>query len=86
MINYSPLWATMKQRGVTTYDLIVTYNMSKGTLHKLKHNGNTTLLTLEYLCYILECDVADIATITLSEDEKNSYYKNYSQKTSHKLS
>ena len=36
MISYAPLWATMKQKGVTTYQLIHRHSFSRGTLDSLK--------------------------------------------------
>lgn len=36
MIDYSPLWETMKEKNVSTYALIRDYNFSKGTLGFVK--------------------------------------------------
>ena len=47
MIDYSPLWETMKEKNVSTYALIRDYNFSKGTLDSLKQNRNVTLNTIE---------------------------------------
>ena len=32
MIDFSPLWETMKKKNISTYKLITQYNVSKGTI------------------------------------------------------
>lgn len=60
MISYTPLWETMKKKGVSTYTLIKKYSFSKGTLDSLKQGWNISTSTLNDLCNILDCDVEDI--------------------------
>lgn len=60
MITFSPLWQTLKDRGITQYDLLNKYEMSRGMLDNLKHNRSITLNTLNDLCNMLDCDIADI--------------------------
>ena len=59
MIDYSPLWATMKQAGVSQYQLLKA-GIDNKTLDSLKKNKNITLLTVERLCSILRCTPNDI--------------------------
>ena len=59
MIDYSPLWETMEKKGVTQYKLIKS-GIDNKTLDTLKKNNNITLLTVEKLCRILECEPNDI--------------------------
>ena len=54
MIDYSPLWKTMKEKEITQYYLIKD-GIDRKTLDSLKNNRNITLLTLEKICDILEC-------------------------------
>lgn len=54
MIDYSPLWETMRRRQVTQYQLLKR-GIDNKTLDALKKNKNITLLTLEKLCDILGC-------------------------------
>ena len=54
MIDYSPLWETMRCRQVTQYQLLKR-GIDNKTLDALKKNKNITLLTLEKLCDILGC-------------------------------
>ena len=59
MIDYSPLWETMKSRGVTQYYLL-NHGIDNKTLDSLKKNKNITMLTLEKLCTIIGCTPNDI--------------------------
>ncbi|PWM63266.1 MAG: Cro/Cl family transcriptional regulator [Subdoligranulum variabile] len=61
MIDYSPLWGTMRRRQVTQYQLL-RQGIDNKTLDALKKNKNITLLTLEKLCAILGCTPNDVVT------------------------
>lgn len=69
MISYEPLWATMKQKGISQYQLINTYGFSTGTLDTLRKNKSITLNTVQDLCRILQCNVEDIVKISIDEDK-----------------
>lgn len=66
MIDYSPLWETMKKQNISTYQLIEKHHFSKGTLDSLKHNRNVTLNTIDSLCQILQVPIECIVKITLN--------------------
>ncbi|MBM6751315.1 helix-turn-helix domain-containing protein [Mediterraneibacter glycyrrhizinilyticus] len=59
MISYAPLWKTLKDKHLSTYWLL-NHGVNSKTLYNLKHNKNTTLLTIEKLCHLLECEITDI--------------------------
>ena len=59
MIDYSPMWGTMKEKNISQYQLLKK-GLDNKTLDSIKKNGNITLLTLEKLCTILECTPNDI--------------------------
>lgn len=61
MISFEPLWVTMKERGISQYKLIKEYNFSTGQLDRLRKNENVNTFTLNQLCEILDCTLADIA-------------------------
>ena len=63
MIDYSPLWETMRQRGVTQYQLLKA-GVDNKTLDSLKKNKNVTMLTLEKLCRIVGCEPSDVVKFT----------------------
>lgn len=62
MISYRPLWETMRRQGATTYTLecrgpVV---ISSSTVRRLKAGESVSTNTLDALCQILDCDLADI--------------------------
>ena len=63
IIDFSPLWTTMEENGVTQYQLLKN-GIDNKTLDSLKKNKNITLVTLEKLCRILECEPNDIVKFT----------------------
>jgi len=60
MIVYTPLWKTMKEKGISTYALINKYNISSSTINRLKHNLGVTTQLIDDLCIILDCKVEDV--------------------------
>lgn len=64
MITFKPLWKTLDSKGITTYDLIYHYKMSRGMLDNLKHDRSITLNTLNDLCNMFECNITDVITYT----------------------
>ena len=63
MINYEPLWETMKEKDISQYKLLQS-GIDNKTLDALKKNKNITLLTLEKLCQILDCTPNDVIEFT----------------------
>lgn len=60
MITYSPLWETLKKKGITQYQLINTHHISAGQLSRLRANNNVSTHTIDMLCNILNCKVQDV--------------------------
>lgn len=71
MITYDKLWVTMKNKGISQYDLYTKYNMNRSQLNRLRNNKNVTMITLDKLCNILCCDISDIAEHI--PDENNTF-------------
>lgn len=63
IIDYSPLWQTMQDKNITQYQLLKS-GIDNKTLDSLKKNKNVTLLTVEKLCKILDCQPNDIVKFT----------------------
>ena len=59
MIDYTPLWETMRKKSISQYALLK-QGIDNKTLDSLKKGKNITLLTLEKLCRILECTPNEI--------------------------
>ena len=70
MINYDPLWETMKTRGVSQYRLIKNYGVSSGQIYRLKKIAYVSTHTIEMLCEILCCSVEDIMQYDREENEE----------------
>ena len=60
MIKYDKLWITMKEKGVSQYDLYTKYNVNRSQLDRLRNNKNVQINTIDRLCNILQCRVEDI--------------------------
>ncbi len=54
VLDYSPMWHTMEQKGISQYNLLKA-GIDNKTLDSLKKGKNITLLTLEKICAILDC-------------------------------
>ena len=52
MIKYDRLWITMKEKGITQYDLYTRYNVNRSQLDRLRHNKNlqsyNTMITIQH--------------------------------------
>ena len=60
MISYEPFFKTLKEKGITEYNLIYKQGLSANTIHRIKKGHPITTETLDSLCFILDCEVADI--------------------------
>ncbi|MBQ3702841.1 MAG: helix-turn-helix transcriptional regulator [Oscillospiraceae bacterium] len=70
MISYDPLWQTMKERGATTYTLQVKGQISSSTIRRLKAGDSVSTNTLDALCKILQCELADIVRYLPEEENQ----------------
>ena len=70
MINYSPLWKTLKARGMSQYRLTRSYHFSSGQLHRIRKNEHVSTHTLEELCRILNCEITDIIEISFDHNRE----------------
>lgn len=71
MIDYSPLWETMKKKNVTQYKLIKDKVLDRRVLDTLRKNNNITMLTLEKICHALNCSPNDIVCFPTNEKNDN---------------
>lgn len=60
MIVFDKLWKVMKQKGISQYKLINTYEVSPSQLTRLKRNQSVSTNTIDKFCTILDCDISDI--------------------------
>lgn len=59
MIDYTPLWQTMKEKGISQYYLIQ-HGIAGKTIYNIKRNCHISTATLEKLCNLLDCEPNDI--------------------------
>ena len=59
LVDYTPLWETMKRKQVSQYYLLRN-GIDNKTLDSLKKNKNITMLTLEKLCRLIGCTPNDV--------------------------
>lgn len=71
MIDYSPLWETMRRKQVTQYRLLH-FGIDNKTLDSLKKGKNITLRTLEKLCIILDCTPNEVIQFMKSPNVQHS--------------
>ena len=70
MVIFTPLWETMKKKGLTTYTLRVKYGISGATVQRLKRNMSVSTNTLSDLCDILDCGLEDVALYIRNDKDK----------------
>lgn len=70
MIDYSVFWETLRESDENWYTLTTKHHMSHSTLHRLKHNKDVSMKTINDLCRILGCQIQDIARYVPSEDDQ----------------
>lgn len=54
MIDYSPLWRIMKEKGISQYYLIQ-HGIAGKTIYNMKRNCHISTATVEKLCKIIGC-------------------------------
>lgn len=69
MISYEPLWRTLNQKDMSTYDLIYRHGLSANTVHRMKNGKDITTKTLNELCFILRCSISDIIEYRETEED-----------------
>lgn len=69
MISYGPLEKTMKERGISSYQL-EKQGFSRATYYSIRHGNSISTNTINQLCKILKCGVSDIIEF-IDEDESD---------------
>ena len=70
MIDYTPFWKTLERSVENWYTLTKRHHVSDSTLHRLKHNKDVSMKTVNDLCRILNCDIEDIAVYVASDQDQ----------------
>lgn len=70
MISYDPFWQTLRQKNISTYQLIYEHGILPDTIQRLRSGKTITTKTLNTLCGVLNCQVCDILIFFPDEDSK----------------
>lgn len=70
MITYAPFWNTLKASSESTYTLIKNHHLSSSTIDKLRKDKPLNTTTINDLCRILDCNVADIMMYVPSDNDQ----------------
>lgn len=70
MIDYTPFWETLKESKENWYTLTKKHHISDSTLHRLKHNQDVSMKTVNDLCRILDCEIGGIAKYVPSDKDQ----------------
>lgn len=67
MISYEPLFQTMQKKGITSYRLFK-MGFPQSNYYAMKRGENISTHTVDVLCKLLKCNVADIMTFIDDQD------------------
>lgn len=68
MISYKPLFRTMKEKGVTSYQL-QKMGFNRATYYSMRCGKSVSTNTIDLLCRLLDFHVEDIMQYTEENDE-----------------
>ena len=70
MISYEPFWNTLKERNISTYQLINKQGILPDTIQRLRSGRPITTTTINTLCVVIGCTVDQIMEYVPEENEK----------------
>lgn len=70
MISYEPFWNTLKERNISTYQLINKQGILPDTIQRLRSGRPITTTTINTLCMVIGCTVEEIMEY-VPEDDTN---------------
>ena len=70
MLDYTPLWETIQQKGISQYRLLQD-GLDNRVLDALKKNKNITMYTLEKIYRICDCSPNDVIRFIEQQGDDN---------------
>ncbi len=70
MLSYEPLWKTMEEKQITKYNLIDNDVINSSTVQRLRKGGSITMITLQKICFALDCTPNDVVEFIKDEGEE----------------
>lgn len=71
VISYEPLFRTMKERGISSYQL-AKMGFPMSNYHALRRGKNVSTHTIDTLCRLLCCQVSDVMTFIPGPPEEGT--------------
>lgn len=71
MISYEPLFKTMREKNVSSYEL-AKRGFPRSTYYSIKRGNSITTNTVCQLCSILQCGVSDIIEYVYDPEEEDA--------------
>lgn len=71
MISYEPFWNTLKERNISTYQLINKQGILPDTIQRLRSGRPITTTTINTLCMVIGCTVDQILEFVPEEEIEN---------------
>lgn len=68
MISYEPFWNTLKERNISTYQLINKQGILPDTIQRLRSGRPITTTTINTLCMVIGCTVDQIMEYVPEDD------------------
>jgi DNA-binding Xre family transcriptional regulator len=68
MIDYTPLWHTLIDKGLKKTDVLRQTGISSSTLTKMNRNEYVALEVIEKICLAIDCKIEDVVRIEKSPD------------------
>lgn len=68
MMSYEPLFRTMREKGITSYQL-QKLGFNRATYHSIKCGNSVSTNTIHLLCKLLRCRVEDVIEYVPDEEE-----------------
>ena len=68
MISYEPFWNTLKERNISTYQLINKQGILPDTIQRLRSGRPITTTTINTLCMVIGCTVDQILEFVPEDD------------------
>ena len=59
-VNYKKLWKILIDKNMTKYDLHIKSGISTSTKSKISNEKYDSLVVLERICNVLDCEIGDI--------------------------
>lgn len=75
MLSYNPLWKLLVDKGLQKQDLQKLIGCSPTTISKMGKNEYVSMVNIDAICFVLNCNVSDIIEYIENGDPKKNISK-----------